>query len=87
MKTIIDAFENCYLPKSKVICEPMLSKRKLYPTISVKGGYSESVKLRCDIIAYSDGKKNIFQISKILNKSLKLVINETINLKNNDILR
>ncbi len=31
-------------------------------------------------------KKNIFQISKILNKSLKLVINETINLKNNDIL-
>ena len=29
MKTIIDAFENCYLAKSKIICEPMLSKRKL----------------------------------------------------------
>lgn len=86
MKTIIDAFENCYLAKSKIICEPMLSKRKLHPTISVKGGYPESVILRRDIIAYSDGKKNIFQISKILNKSLKLVINETINLKNNDIL-
>ena len=90
MKTIIDAFENCFLPKTKIVCEPMLGKRNLYPNISVTGKGNKrapkDVILRSDIIAYADGKKNIFEIAKILNKPLKSVVEETINLKKNGIL-
>ena len=33
-KNILNAFENGIIPENKVICEPFLSKYKLYPTIS-----------------------------------------------------
>ena len=90
MKTIIDAFENCFYPRTKIVCEPMLGKRNLYPNISVTGKGNKrgpkDVILRSNIIAYADGKKNIFEIAKILNKPLKSVVEETINLKKNGIL-
>ena len=90
MKTIIDAFENCFCPRTKIVCEPMLGKRNLYPNISVTGKGNKrgpkDVILRSNIIAYADGKKNIFEIAKILNKPLKSVVEETINLKKNGIL-
>ncbi len=81
-KNIINSFEMGIFPKVTFSCEPMLSKRNLYPSISKLGNYSKELKDRMNFIAYCDGR-NIFEISlktgieleklvkeyKILNKS------------------
>jgi|TARA_B110000027_G_scaffold124223_1_gene140656 aminopeptidase-like protein len=69
-KNIIDAFENGAIPKNKVMCEPHLSKYNLYPTISTKNNYTSKLNTRLDLIAYSDGKRSIFQIAKLIQKPL-----------------
>ena len=87
MKSIIDSFESSLFPKSNFFCEPMMSKRNMYPTTSMNNGYTSDVLLRRDVIAYSDGKTDIFTISKILNKPLKKVVSEVKILKQNKILK
>ena len=86
MKSIIDAFELNIFPLAKINCEPNLGKRNLYPTISRKGIYSKEIKLRSNLIAFANGKKNIFEISNLLNINLKEVCKEYKLLKKNNIL-
>ena len=85
-KNIIDSFENGILPKTKIICEPNLGKRNLYPTISQKGTHGPEIKNRLDIITLCNGKNNIFQISKILKINLHDVLKEIKILKKNNII-
>ena len=75
-KDIIDAFETGLYPKTKILCEPNLGKRNLYPTISQKGSYNNELVMRMDLIALSNGKNSIFKISKLLNKNLNTVCRE-----------
>ena len=82
---IIDAFETSLYPKTLFYCEPNLGKRNLYPTISQKGNYSE-VRLRMNLLAFCDGKTNIFQICNKINIPLKNVCDELKILKRNKIL-
>ena len=64
VKTIIDSFELGLYPHTRVLCEPNLGKRNLYPHISKKESYKdEDIKVRTDLIAYANGKNNIFYIS------------------------
>ena len=42
---------------------------------------------RCNLIAYADGKRNIFEISRKINMPLKDLIKEIKILKNNKILK
>ena len=75
MQTIIDSFEGSLLPKSKFFCEPQLSKRNLYPTLGGKF-QEDDIKRRMNILSYSDGNHNIFEISKKINEPLNLVNKE-----------
>ena len=84
-KNIISAFETNLCPKTNFICEPNLGKRNLYPTISKKGNY-DNIRTRMHLIANSDGKNNIFEISLRIGKKLKEVIEELKVLKNNKII-
>ena len=68
-KNIIDTFENGPILKSRTMCEPQLSKRNLYPSISIKSNFN-SFNTRLDLIAYSNGKRNLFEIAKIIKKPL-----------------
>ena len=68
-----------WYPKTNVLCEPQLSKRNLYPTISQKEFHEKDTKLRMDVLAYANGKNSIFDIAIKLNKKLK-AINEEIKL-------
>ena len=43
-KNIIQSFELGIYPSTKVKCEPMMSKRNLYPTLSKVGNYSKYTK-------------------------------------------
>ena len=88
LKDIVNAFEIGLYPKTSITCEPNMSKRNLYPLISKKNTYNdESLKLRMNLIAYSDGKRNIFEISNLLQKSLSEVNEEYKKLKEKKILK
>lgn len=70
MKQVIDALELNDKYKMKVLCEPQLGKRGLYPTISQKGSYDE-IKAMTDFIAYADGKNDLVDISNTINVSVR----------------
>ena len=65
---------NKHYPKSKILCEPFMSKRGMYPTISKKDNIYLSKNL-LNFLQYSDGKNDLFSISKLI----KLSFNETKN--------
>lgn len=72
-KSIETLLENKY-PKSKILGEPFMSKRGMYPTISKKNNVYISGKL-LDFLQYSDGKNDLASISKLI----KLNMSETKN--------
>ena len=61
----IDCMENNRRYKVAVLCEPQLGKRGLYPTIIQKLSYDDIMEMR-DLIAYADGKNDLFDISRII---------------------
>ncbi len=78
VKNIIIIIQNNFIYKSKIICEPQMSSRNLYPTISSRKNSPLSaksdLKLYLDFIAFADGKNDLIDISNILNVSvLKLI--------------
>ncbi len=75
MKNIIDAFEMGEYPKVRVLCEPQLGKRGLYPTVSRRGS-TASVEARMDFLSYADGATSIFEISEITDRPLDVIIDE-----------
>lgn len=88
IKDLIDTFELGIYPESKSFCEPFLSKKNLYHNLSHKDLFSdEVVKLRTNLIAYSNGQRNIFDIAKTLNYPLKKICEELIILKSHKILK
>ena len=88
LKNIIDAFEIGLYPKLVTQCEPHLSKRNLYESVSrYKEQQSTDVKMiRMNFLAYCDGKCSIFDICKILNCDLKTIIYEYKLLKENNLV-
>jgi aminopeptidase-like protein len=85
MKSIINSFEMGISPIYNVKCEPQLSKKGLYPSISKKGKIS-SIDTRMDVLAYADGTHNLFEIAVRIKKNLKDLIKEVEILKNNGLL-
>ena len=89
--SIVDAFETDLKPVTNIKGEPQLSKYNLYPSISQKGIVKKGVFSkqefinRCNLIAYADGKRNIFEISKKINMSLENLIKEIKVLKINNL--
>ena len=60
---IINLLEKSRFPKIKVLCEPQLGKRGLYPTVTRK---KADIKVRTliNLISYCDGKHSFEEISK-----------------------
>ena len=73
-KNIIDAIENKnFYPKNKFLCEPNLGKRGLMSTLGKK--FQGKNKITKNFLAYSDGKKNLFEICDIIKINLEDAIN------------
>ena len=68
-KKLIYCLENNEYLESKILCEPHLSKRSLYPTTSIKGKDSRTSDLM-NVLSYCDGEKDLIDISNILGISL-----------------
>ena len=86
MKTIIKSLEFGIYPKVKVLCEPQLGKRNLYPNTSKLYSGIHPAKLRMDIIAQCDGINNIFNISNNLNVNLSKIYDELSTLHLNNLI-
>ena len=64
VKKAITAIENDYYPKSKTICEPFMTKKKLYPLFG--GGKRKSRIIQfMNLISYADGITPLSKIAKI----------------------
>ena len=81
-KSIEVILENIY-PKFKVLCEPQMGKRGLYP-LFLKNLKSKLVINYMDFLQYSDGSNSLKKISNLINVSYEASkkINSTL-LKNN----
>ncbi len=76
MIDLIEACETCLYPKTTTHGEPNLSKRNLYPSLSKEDTLNDKLRLRKNLLAYSNGKKTIFEITTILGEDIKNVIKE-----------
>ena len=85
MTQAITTLEHNGYYRIKVLCEPQLGKRGLYPTISQKGSYDE-VKAMTNFIAYADGKNDLIDISDLIHVPTGKLIEISQNLMNNDLL-
>ena len=73
------------VPKNIILCEPQMSKRGLYPTLSTKRT-KQIGKKYMDFLQYSDGKNDLKSISKILNISNVLTKKIYYKLKKNNLI-
>ena len=71
-KLIISYIDESYFPKSRIKCEPFLTKRKIYPTINFLGIKPDTKIL--DVLNFCDGTNNVDQICKFTKiKKIKVI--------------
>jgi len=85
LKSIIDSFELGLFPKVKVIGEPQLGKKGLYPQISIVRDKHPAAS-RMDFLTYADGDTSIFDIANITNIPLQDILTEYKTLKDAGVL-
>lgn len=66
IRKAIEAIERNKNYKTTVLCEPQMSKRGLYPTLSIRNGNKE-VNLMMNFISFCDGKSSLLEIADKLN--------------------
>ena len=72
-KTSIELLQKRIYPKCKILCEPQMGKRGLYPTISKKNE-NKLVRSYMDFLQYADGTNSLEKISKLIKIDLKLTM-------------
>lgn len=73
MVKCFNALEKNHKYKLTCYCEPQLGKRGLIPTISNKTTYQQTLHLK-DLIAYSDGRNDLFALSEIIGADIDELI-------------
>ena len=68
----IEILLNRIYPKYKIMCEPQMSKRGLYSTLSSKN-QNNSTKSYMDFLQYADGTNSLEKISKLIKLDLRQV--------------
>ena len=65
LKAAISCIEENWYPKVKILCEPQLGKRGLYPTRGIEG-HSKKVRNMMNFLTYCDGLHSILDICNII---------------------
>ena len=84
-KVLLCLESNCY-PKIKILGEPHLSKRGLYPTISTLD-VAKKVQIMMDFISYCDGEIDLISIAKLIKQPFFEILRILNLLKSHDILK
>ena len=69
-KKAIEILLNNIIPKNKILCEPQMGKRGLYPNLSTKSGSKKS-KIYMNFLQYADGKNDLKFIAKKIKINLR----------------
>ena len=69
-KTAISILLKKIIPKNKILCEPQMSKRNLYPYISTNNR-PKITKNIMNFLQYADGKNDLKKIAKLINISIR----------------
>ena len=85
VKKVLECIEMNLLPKTQFFCEPMMSKRNLYPTLSKKNEVSNS-RLMMDIISLSDGTNTLLDIANLLCKPISEIFDKAKLLAENKVI-
>lgn len=76
-KSIIELIERSYFPKSKTICEPFMTKYKLYPTLNNRSNWiiPSELKIRniMNFISWCDGVHSLEEISQKIKLDMRSV--------------
>jgi aminopeptidase-like protein len=67
-KTAIEILLNNIIPKNRILCEPNMGKRKLYPTLS-SNKIDQLTKDIMNFLTYADGKNGLKTIAKYIKKN------------------
>ncbi|MDD4702113.1 MAG: DUF4910 domain-containing protein, partial [Desulfovibrio sp.] len=59
MRKILETLEENVIYQCRVLCEPQLGRRGLYPTLSTRYSCTEQVDLMMDLLAYADGTMSL----------------------------
>ena len=70
MTRILEALEENVVYEPRVLCEPQLGKRGLYPTLSTKTSCTEQVNLMMDLLAYADGNTTLLEEADIVGRDI-----------------
>ena len=65
LRNSIKILENNNYPKTTVLCEPQLSKKGIYPTLSTKES-GKQVKTMMNLISYCDGTLTLLEIADLI---------------------
>ncbi|OED64531.1 aminopeptidase [Vibrio splendidus ZS-139] len=85
LKYALEALEMNVTPKVKILCEPQLGKRGLYPTLSTKGA-DVQVRLMMNFISYCDGDNSLLDIADKVNVPIWDLYHLLLTLRNEDII-
>tara|TARA_B110000967_G_C18851011_1_gene544619 strand:+ start:175 stop:1458 length:1284 start_codon:yes stop_codon:yes gene_type:complete len=70
-KTAIEILLKNIYPKNKLICEPQMGKRGLYPTLSTKNT-NKLTRSYMDFLQYSDGTNSLKKISNLIDVEFQI---------------
>lgn len=70
LKTAITILLNLIVPKVKILCEPQMGKRNLYPHLSQKKT-NHQIRNYMNFLQYADGKNDLKKISNIIKLKFK----------------
>lgn len=82
---VVELLEAYPAPFSKILCEPQLGKRGLYPTTSFKGS-ADSIRNLTNVLTYCDGRRSALDLADLLELELLEVQNHLEVLQQNDII-
>ena len=85
-KKVIFIIENNKKPTTNIICEPMLSKRNLYPTFSTKKKNKDSSNI-LNFLSFCDGNHSLLDISEKILLSFKKTHDYYLLLKSHKLLK
>ena len=86
LKTSIEIIENNYTFETTTLCEPQLSKRGLYPSLSTKTS-SDRMRAMMSLISYCDGSKSLLDIADIIDQPFWELQDSVNKLREHDLLR
>jgi aminopeptidase-like protein len=85
-RKLVGALEANASYKAATLCEPQLSPRGLYPSISDKNS-GRTVRTMMNFIAYCDGRNDLFDISGIIGEPVSRLVEIAEKLLSGDIIK